>query len=419
MSSKSSFVVSVLLTITVLASVFFSGIYVGFTNRPEIEKVVGVVNKEEGAVIGVDFAPFWKTWNIINEKYVSADGTTDQEKVWGAIKGLAASLNDPYTVFFPPEEAEKFQEDISGSFQGVGMEIGMRNDVLTVIAPLKGTPAEEAGVLPGDKIIQIDDVVTAPLSIDEAVSLIRGEAGTKVVLTIVRKEGGEPIEIPIIRAVIDIPTIDTEVQTVSGGKSENGVGLVADNVFVIRLFNFYASAPRRFREALREFVKSGADKLIIDLRGNPGGFLEAAVDIASWFLPAGKVIVREDIGEGEEGRVYRSKGYDIFNENLKLAILVNGGSASASEILAGALREHGIATVVGQKTFGKGSVQELVDITEDTALKVTVARWLTPNGNSISKEGITPDVEVEMTLDDVEAGVDPQLEKAIEILAGK
>ena len=193
-------------------------------------------------------------------------------------------------------------------------------------------------------------------------------------------------------------------------------------MFVIRLFNFSAVSPHLFRNSLREFINSGSDKLVLDLRGNPGGFLEAAVDMASWFLPLGKVIVREDFGNadinGAEPRVHRSKGYDVFDDDLKMAVLINQGSASASEILAGALSEHGVATLVGAQTFGKGSVQELVDITGETSLKVTIARWLTPKGASISDGGVAPDVAVEFTLEDLEAGRDPQLEKAIEIVVG-
>ncbi len=193
-----------------------------------------------------------------------------------------------------------------------------------------------------------------------------------------------------------------------------------DGVFIIRLYSFTAVSPNLFREALRKFVENGTtNKLIIDLRGNPGGYLESATDIASWFLPLGKVVVTEDYGGKEPNKIHRSKGYDIFNNNLKMAILVNGGSASASEILAGALSEYGKAILVGTKTFGKGSVQELIKITPETSLKVTVARWLSPNGNSFSHDGLEPDEIVEITEDDVdyiEDGGDPQLDKAIELL---
>jgi len=359
-------VLLVLITLFIIGSSFFTGVYIGYENRPEVEKVISLTHKESEVIFDspkTDFSPFWKTWNIINEKYVPANGTTtlltDQDKVWGGIKGLVESLNDPYSIFLPPDDSQIFEENISGNFGGVGMEIGIQDDVLTVIAPLKNTPAERAGILSGDKITKVDDILTAALSIDKAVKLIRGEVGTPVVLTIVREDEKAPLEITIIRDTITIPTIDTEERE--------------DGIFVIQLYNFSATAPHLFREALREFILSGNDKLILDVRGNAGGFLEAAIDIASWFLPAGKVVVTEDFGDKKANIVHRSRGYNLFNENLKMIILVNKGSASASEILAGALSEHGIARLVGETTFGKGSVQELVKITPDTSLKITVA----------------------------------------------
>ena len=420
MSSLYKKIIVVVLLIVTLSGSFLFGVFMGYERRPEVAKVTSLFDKESATAPAVDFGPFWKVWNLINEKYVSSDGPTDQEKVWGAISGLVGSLDDPYSVFLPPEEAAIFQSDISGEFQGVGMEIGVRDNIPTVIAPLKNTPAERAGILPGDKIIKIDDTVSVDLGIDEAVRLIRGTKGTTVILTILREGEGEPLEIKIVRDIIEIPTIDTETRTPAGGvakedaANENGN---PEDIYVLRLYNFSANSPFLFRESLRQFAVSGKHKLILDLRGNPGGYLEAAVDMASWFLPVGKVIVREDFGEAAEERVYRSKGYDIFGPDLKMVVLVNGGSASASEILAGALSEHGVATLVGTKTFGKGSVQELIGVTDDTALKVTVARWLTPLGISISEKGIIPDVEVEITKEDIVAEKDPQMQKAIEILA--
>lgn len=393
---------------------FIAGSYVG---RSEAEAAINVLNKDANGQTNVDFEPFWKAWSVLNEKYVNATSTTDQEKVWGAIKGLAASTGDPYTVFFPPEESKMFESDISGNFEGVGMEIGIRDGVLTVVAPLKGSPAERAGIRAGDKILKVDDVSTADLGVDKAVKLIRGAKGTDVVITIFREGDNDTKEITITRDVIDIPTIETEVKTAnaSGADNPNGTGLRSDGVFIIRLFSFTAQSPSLFKDALRKFIESGSSKLVVDLRGNPGGYLEAAADIASWFLPTGKTIVSEDFGKNGTGKVYRSKGYDVFNgRNLDLVVLVDGGSASASEILAGALQEHGVAKIVGTKTFGKGSVQELVKITPDTSLKVTVAKWLTPNGNSISEKGIQPDIEVKITPEDIEKKADPQLDKALE-----
>jgi carboxyl-terminal processing protease len=399
----------VVIVVAILALTFFIGVSVGKKqDRPVVQNIT-LDNRELGMPVDVDFAPFWKAWSVIQEKYVAASSTakviSDQEKVWGAIEGLASSLKDPYTVFLPPVESEIFESDVRGNFEGVGMEIGIRDGVLTVVAPLKGTPAYNAGIKSGDKIIKIGESSTYNMTTDEAVSAIRGKKGTSISLTIVREGTEEPIVISVVRAVIDIPTINSELRS--------------DGVFVIELYNFSANSPNLFRNALRKFVESRSDKLLLDLRGNPGGYLEAAIDMASWFLPPGKVIVREDFDGKREEIVHRSRGYDIFNEKLKFVILVDGGSASASEILAGALQEHGVAKLVGEKTFGKGSVQELVKITPETSLKVTIARWLTPNGISISSEGVRPDTEVKVVKEDVEKGKDLQKEKAIQILLTK
>ncbi|MDO8471363.1 MAG: S41 family peptidase [bacterium] len=368
--------------------------------------VVGIENTAEGEPTSVDFAPFWKAWNLINEKYVPASTTAqtvgDQEKVWGAIKGLTSSLEDPYTVFFPPVESELFESDIRGNFEGVGMEVVAKDGAIIVIAPLKNSPASRAGIIAGDRVVKIGNKETSNLSTEDAVGIIRGPKGTRVTLTIFRNGAKEPFDIEVVRDVIDIPTIDT--RELPGG------------IFVIELYSFSAQSPNLFRAALREFILSDNDKLILDLRGNPGGYLEAAIDMASWFLPSSRVVVREDFGRSRDEKIYRSKGYDVFSENLKFVILIDRGSASASEILAGALAEHGRATLVGDKTFGKGSVQELVNITSETSLKITIARWLTPNGLSISQDGIEPKFLVKYTPADREAGRDPQLEKAIEIL---
>ena len=368
--------------------------------------VIGLENKTEGEPVSVDFAPFWKAWNLIDEKYVPASTTAkvigDQEKVWGAIQGLTSSLGDPYTVFFPPVESKLFESDIRGNFDGVGMEVVAKDGAITVIAPLKNSPASRAGILAGDRIIKINGKETSNRTSDDAVQLIRGPRGTNVTLTIFRNGIKEPFDIEVIRDIIDIPTAETKE--------------LPEGIFVIELYSFSAQAPNLFRAALREFIISGNDKLIIDLRGNPGGYLEAAIDMASWFLPSSAVVVKEDFGPSRNEKIYRSKGYDIFNDDLKLVILVDRGSASASEILAGALSEHGKAILVGDKTFGKGSVQELIDITPETSLKVTVARWLTPKGLSISQDGIEPEFLVKYTTADREAGKDPQLAKAIEIL---
>lgn len=397
------------IVLIVAVVIFFAGFNAGKNSQPDINKTIGVLSgQESGMPQTTDFSPFWKAWNILNEKYVANSATsspTDQEKIWGAISGLANSYGDPYTVFFPPEESKTFASDIAGNFEGVGMEIGQKDGVLTVIAPLKNTPAYNAGIMAGDKILKIDNKSTAGVNPDEAVKLIRGPKGSKVVLTISRKDKKESFEISIVRAVINIPTIDTESRQ--------------DGIFVIRLYNFSAISADQFRGALREFVESNKQKLILDLRGNPGGYLEASIDMASWFLPAGDVVVKESTGKENGDIVFRSKGYDIFNDKLQMVILIDNGSASASEILAGALSEHKIATLIGTKTYGKGSVQELVKLTPDTSIKITIARWFTPNGISISEDGLNPDILVERTADDFAKGVDPQMNKAIDFLLKK
>jgi carboxyl-terminal processing protease len=353
----------------------------------------------------VDMTTFWKVWNTLNEKFVSASSTkvvSDQDKMYGAISGLVASQGDPYTVFFPPAEKQKFDESIEGVFEGVGMEVGIQNERLTVVAPLKDSPAQKAGIEKGDIIVSIDGVDATNMKVEEAISKIRGKGGTIVTLGIVKKDAEKVIDIKVTREKINVPTVETET-----------IG----NVFVIRLYSFGATAQSEFKTAIQEFVKSKKSRLILDMRGNPGGYLDAAVDISSWFLPVGKTVVSEDFGANSSPKVFRSKGYTLLGSNPKMIVLIDEGSASASEIVAGALKEQGVAQLVGQKTFGKGSVQELVDITDDTALKVTIARWLTPNGNSISLKGIIPDVEVKFDPELYKTSKqDTQLQKALELL---
>lgn len=347
----------------------------------------------------VDFTSFWNVWNAINEKYVTSEMPSDTEKMYGAIAGLVDSLDDPYSIFFPPVEAKIFEEDVQGNFSGVGMEVGIRDGLITIIAPLKDTPAEKAGVMSGDILIAINGTSTFDMNLNDAVGHIRGERGTIVTLALVREGEEDVIDIDIVRDTINIPITSTSLRD--------------DGIFVIDLYSFSATSPGLFRDSLRQFIESGSNKLVLDLRGNPGGYFEAAVDIASWFLPTGKVVAKESYGVGKEETLYRSKGYDIFNDSMEFAILIDGGSASASEILAGALREHDKAILIGAKSFGKGSVQELIEISPDTSLKLTIARWLTPDGISISEEGLTPDIETAITIDEFRAGLDPQMDTAI------
>lgn len=397
------------LALLLAAAAFFSGMQIGTGKTGEMQMQAGIFSlfaRTPAPTEDVDLTEFWRVWNLMDEKFVSSTSTnvTTQEKMEGAIGGLVKSFNDPYTVFLPPSDAADFDETISGNFGGVGMEVGIRDGVVTVIAPLANTPAENAGIVSSDIIVKIDGVSTEGMSIDEAVRLIRGEKGTEVMLTIFREGEVEFLEISVVRDTITIPTVDTELQ---------------DGVFIISLYSFNALAEAKMQEALREYVKSGTRKLVLDLRGNPGGYLQSAVSIGSYFVPAGEVIVRENFGDGTDEQLYRSQGRTLREfAPEEMIVLIDGGSASASEILAGALSEHGIATLMGKTTFGKGSVQELVDLPNGSSLKVTIARWFTPNGTSISLEGLKPDVEVERTPQQVIAGEDPQLAAAVKWLNG-
>ncbi len=397
------------LALLLAAAAFFSGLHIGTGGANSLAMEAGLFSffkSEPAPSEEVDLGEFWRVWDLMDEKFVSASSTplSDEEKIRGAIAGLVKSYDDPYTIYMPPTEAEQFGEEISGNFSGVGMEVGLRDGIVTVIAPLPETPAFKAGILSGDKITKIDGNSTEDMGVDEAVQLIRGEKGTEVALTIYREGETELLEIKVVRDTITVPTTKTEQR---------------GDVFIISLYSFNALSEMKMQEALREYVKSGADKLVIDLRGNPGGYLQSAVTIASYFLPAGEVVVREQFGSSEGEELYRSQGRTLKQYAPKeMVVLVDGGSASASEILAGALKEHGVATVIGQTTFGKGSVQELVDLPDGSSLKVTIARWLTPNGHSISEQGLEPNIFIERTPENVIAGEDPQLDAAVSWLNG-
>ncbi len=352
----------------------------------------------------VDLTDFWKAWNALEANYVITHASTTlpsvQTRIFGAISGLASSYGDPYTVFFPPAEAKAFSENISGSFAGVGMEIGIKNNVLTVIAPLKGTPAQAAGIQAGDQIALIDGKSTEGISVDKAVSEIRGPAGTTVVLTLVRN--GKPLAVKVVRDTIQVPETDDGLDAKSG-------------VYHIALYEFTSNSADLFQQAFERFKASGSKKLVIDLRGNPGGYLDAAVDIASHFLPKGATVVTEDFDGKEPNNVHTSLGYNDLPKGTKVVVLIDAGSASASEILSGALQDSHVATLIGTKSFGKGSVQTLMDL-DGGSLKITVARWVTPAGHWIMGNGITPDITVPFTQADVAAKNDPQMQRAVQFL---
>ncbi len=375
--------------------IFGTGYYTGKNNSSISVDTLGISKND------VNMSSFWRVWKLIDEKSPSASEVSSEERVYSAIQGLASSLGDPYTVFFPPEENKAFSETISGEFGGIGMEVGIKDGLLTAVSALKNTPAYSAGIKSGDIIFKIDDVFTKDLSVDKAIKLIRGQKGTNVKITIIRKDYKDPIVFNIVRDTIVVPVVESDIK---------------EGVNIISVYTFSENVENKFREALREFYLSGNKKLIIDLRGNPGGYLDSAIDMVSWFLPSGEVIVKEDFGENKEQKKHLSKGYNIFNDDYKIVILVDGGSASASEIFAGAMQDHKKAVLVGKKTFGKGSVQEVVPVTNNTSLKITIAKWLTPNGLSISNNGLTPDFDVSVTEEDIISKNDPQLNKAILLL---
>ena len=356
---------------------------------------------EDGKPGDVDFSLFWDAWRVIQEQYVGQEPLNYEAMVHGAVKGMVESLGDPYTTFLDPKDTKLFLEDLSGSFGGVGMEIGMRESRLQIIAPLEGTPAEKAGLRAGDNILRIGEQFTNDMTIDEAVSLIRGPEGSKVMLLVLRDGWDEPREFDIERATITIPSLEWE--------------FVEGDIAYVRLFQFSEKANQDFQRAANEILASSSQKVIIDVRNNPGGFLQVAIDIAAWFVDRGDIVVIEDSGDKGEREEHKARGNAAFRDH-DVVVLINEGSASASEILAGALRDNNQVQLIGKKSFGKGSVQELETLKDQSSLKVTIANWLTPLGNLITGKGLEPDVEVELSDEDFEANRDPQLDKAIEVL---
>lgn len=409
-SPKNSSVLGITLALLLAVGAFFSGLQVDkllYTNE-QSASIFSIFYKPEVKANEVDLTEFWHVWKLLDERFISASTTeavTTEEKMYGAIQGLVKSYGDPYTIFFPPVDSEAFAEDISGNFSGIGMEVGNRDGAIMVIAPLKDTPADRAGLMTGDIIVKIDDTSTEGMSIDDAVRRIRGEKGTIVKLSIYREGDLEFRDIEVTRDTISIPTVKTELK---------------GDTFIISLYSFNALAEVKMQEALKEYTNSKATNIVLDMRGNPGGYLQSAVSIASYFLPAGKVVVREREREGGQEKLYRSQGKTLQERApQKMVVLIDGGSASASEILAGALQEHGLATLIGINTFGKGSVQELIPMDDGSSLKVTIARWFTPNGVSISEGGLTPDIKIDRTAEQRINNIDPQMEAGLKFLKGE
>lgn len=336
----------------------------------------------------LNYASVDQVYDVLRKTY---DGQLDvEELLTGLKKGLAQATGDPYTEYLSAQEATEFNNDLNGTFSGIGAELSRDNDQITVVAPLKGFPAEKAGLKAQDVITQIDGKPTFDMSLSEAVDNIRGPSGTTVTLTIIRENDGTK-ELTITRQDITIPSVEYRV--------ENGIGY-------LEISRFSDDTADLANEAAKAFKQQNVKGVVVDVRNNPGGLLDASVDVASLWLERGTVVLKEQRG-GEVIKTYRAKGNDVL-KGVPTVVLINEGSASASEILAGALADNNAATLIGQKSYGKGSVQGLEPISSGGVLKVTIARWYTPNGRNIDKEGIKPDKSVEISAKDFEAGRDPQ-----------
>lgn len=392
-----------------MVSSFIGGVYFANNNKPDIlsinngftGKVLNLGSKTSKLESDVDFNLFWDVWDLLKKDYVKKDKLNEKEMFYGAIKGLVASTNDPYTVFMDPKEAKSFDDDLAGTFEGIGAEIGIKKGVLVVIAPLPETPAKKAGLMAGDKIIAINGTSTVNMTVDFAVSKIRGAKGTEVTLTILKTGQEKSKEIKIIRGLIIVNSVKTEMRK--------------DGLFVVTIANFNNDTEELFNKAVDEVIKKNPKGIILDLRNNPGGYLETAITVASKWIEKG-VIVSEKFADGKKND-YLNKGMTRLKD-FPTVVLINQGSASASEIVAGALQDYGKATVLGMQSFGKGSVQVLENLPDGSSLKVTIAQWLTPKGNNINEKGITPDKVVDLTVKDYENNKDPQMDAAVGMLIG-
>ena len=400
MKKKSNKIISILLILISFGIGFAVSDF--FNSLDSKENITGLVNldSDENNEIEdkADFSLFWDAWKMIEDKY-TIEQLDYQKMVHGAISGMVDSLDDPYTVFLTPEENKMFSQDMSGKFGGIGAEIGFRDGFLTVIAPLKNSPAEKAGLLTGDIILKVDEEEIIGVNIDKAVYLIRGEKGTEVMLTISREGDDELREIEITRDIIVVETVEWE--------------MMENNIAYIDISQFNEDTAVELDNYINDILVKNPSGIILDLRNNSGGYLTVANKITSRFIDSGDVIVIESYKDEE--KIHRSKGGQRFS-GIPIVVLINEGSASASEILAGALKDNDKAKLVGEKTFGKGLVQIMEDLKDGSAIKISVSRWLTPNRVDINENGIEPDFEVELTIDDYLNDRDPQLERAMEIL---
>ncbi len=363
------------------------------TTVSELESVF-LDNKE------IDLELFKDVWNIIHEDYLYKNEVNDQDVFYGILAGMVYAVDDPHSLFLTPDITEDFTQELNGSFYGIGAEIGIKNGNLLIIAPLSDTPAERSGLQPRDKILAIDGLDTSGMSVDEAVTLIRGDKGTEVILTILSQDSNTSKEVSIIRGKIDIPSVKYTLE---------------EDIGIIEIIHFNSDTKDRFTKVAQKALNDNPQGIILDLRNNPGGYLDVAVDIASSWLEENQVVLRETFADKRNDITYTAS-QELDLSNFKTIVLVNEGSASASEILAGALQDYNKAEIVGMNTFGKGSVQQLITLNNGSSVKITVAKWLTPNGRSIEEEGIIPDIEVDLTLEEYNNDIDPQLEKAKELI---
>ncbi len=347
----------------------------------------------------VDLAILWETWEALEANFLNTEKFDKRQQVYGATKGMVASLGDPYTSFLSPEDTAEFEESISGEFEGIGAEIAIRDDNLVVISPIKGSPAELAGLKSGDFIYKVDGEPTIGMSIEEAVTKIRGPKGEKVTLTVLRKGEDAPLEIVIVRDQIHIENMTFEMK---------------DDVAVIELSQFGSEAVKEFKEIIPQILLESPKGIILDLRNNGGGLLDVSLEIATEFFDEKVVVKTKGRRFGETGDL--KTGKDGSFTEVPLIVLINGGSASASEIFAGAVQDHKRGVVLGRKTFGKGSVQNMLPLSDGSSLKVTIAEWLTPAGRSIHNEGITPDEVIKTSREDRENEIDPVMGRAIELM---
>jgi len=364
-------------------------------------KLLGKYNENDSGLLSqdVDFNLFWDVWQALEELYVDQEEINEKKLFYGALRGMVNSVGDPYTVFMDPKISKSFKDDLAGTFEGIGAEIGIKKDVLTIIAPLPDMPAEKAGLKAGDKVYAINSESTAGISIDEAVNRIRGKRGTEVVLSIARDGEDGLKDIAIVRDKIIVKSIRTE--------------LTEDEILVVKITNFNDDTEKLFNEAVREAIENNPRGIILDLRNNPGGYLDTAIEVASEWVED-EIIVTEKYNEDRKIE-HLARGRARLKD-FSTIVLVNEGSASASEIVSGALQDYGLGLIVGAMTFGKGSVQTLNKFPDGSSVKITVAKWLTPSGRSISDEGIEPNIKIDYTIENYNSNEDPQLDKAIDLL---